>query len=232
MVDLSPEMAELWKALGATGGRRPRVIQFAAALGGQGASTVAREFAFHAATMASRRVWLVDLDLSRGVQFDAITAAPARYGPLGPPAIASPDGSVFFTVQPPLRRPDGRPWPDARYLAAHAVGGATLWVTRFRHEALRARQEARVIAAADYWNALRRHADLIVVDAPAADRSDASVTVARAMDDTVLVVAADEPDVAAPGRLRDALTAAGARCAGLFLNRAALDAPRLMRRAR
>ena len=112
------------------------------------------------------------------------------------------------------------------------MGSAPFWVTRFRADALRPPQTVEVIASGDYWRALRRHADLIVVDAPAFDRSAAAVTVAPLMDETILVVAADQPDVAAPARLRDAITDAGGRCAGLFLNRVDLPpAPGFLRAA-
>jgi hypothetical protein len=230
MVDLSAEMAELWGALGAPMAGRARAIQFVGATAGEGASTVAREFAYHAATKAGRRVWLVDLDLLGSPQAVDIAAQAQRFGPLGPPAAASPDGSCFFTVQPPLKRPDGRPWPDARYLSAHAVGPASLWVTRFRRDALKGRQTVHVLPTGDYWNALRRHADLIVVDAPPADRSQAGLTIAPFMDDTVLVVTADQSDVRSPARLRDQINAAGGSCAGLFFNRASVETPRFLRR--
>jgi Mrp family chromosome partitioning ATPase len=231
MVDLSAEMAGLWGAIEAQPAGRARLIQFAAATAKEGASTVAREFAFYAATRAGRRVWLVDLDLMGSSQAAAIAAEASRYGPLGPPSAASPNGAVFFTVQPPLRRPDGRPWSDARYFAAHAVGAAPFWVTRFRADALRGPQAVQMLAGGEYWQALRRHADLIVVDAPSADRSTAAVTVARFMDETILVVAADQPDIGAPGRLRDAIASAGGRCSGIFLNRANLDAPGFLKSA-
>jgi hypothetical protein len=231
MVDLSAEVAGLWGALDVHPAGRARLIQFVAATAGEGVSTVAREFAFHAAARLSKRVWLVDLDLMNSPQADAIAADPGRYGPLGPAAAASPNGSVFFTVQPPLRRPDGRPWSDSRYFAAHAVGAARFWVTRFRADALRGAQTVEVVASGEYWQALRRHADLIVVDAPSADRSADAVTVARFMDETILVVAADQPDIGAPGRLRDAIAAAGGRCSGVFLNRATLAAPPFMKSA-
>jgi hypothetical protein len=48
MVDLTSEMADLWTALGAPTVGPTRVIQFVAATTGEGASTVAREFAFFA----------------------------------------------------------------------------------------------------------------------------------------------------------------------------------------
>jgi Mrp family chromosome partitioning ATPase len=206
-------------------------VEFIAAREGEGVSTVAREFAFHAARRVGRRVWLVDLDLMGQSQTISLDRERDRYGELGPAASASPDGSMFFTVQPALKRPDGRAWPDARYISAHAVGGASLWVTRFRREALRTRQGVHVIPAADYWRALRRHADLIVVDAPAASRSQAGLTVAPYMDAVVLLVAADEGDAAAPALVRDALAEAGANVAGLFVNRVQVAAPQFLRGA-
>jgi hypothetical protein len=235
MVDLSAEMAELWAALGVTGGAsargRGRLIEFIAARGGEGSSTVAREFALHVASQERRRVWLIDLDLMGQTHAENFARTPERFGKLGPPASATPDGSMFFTVRPPLKRPDGRPWPDARYVSAHAAAGGHLWVTRFRRDALREGQGVHVTANPNYWNALRRHVDLVVVDAPATDRSQAGITIAPFMDEVVLVVAADERDAAAPMQLRDDLEAAGATCAGLFVNRVEVDAPAFLRGA-
>jgi Mrp family chromosome partitioning ATPase len=232
MVDLSAEMPELWASLGAPPPGRPRVFEFIAAQDGEGVSTVAREFALYAAREAGRRVWLVDLDLMAQSQAVSLSADPARFGVLGPSAAATPDGSMFFSVQPPLNRPDGRPWPDARYISAHSVGGAGLWVTNFRREAMRGRQGVHVLPGAEYWNALRRHADIIVVDAPATERSQAGITVAPFMDEVILVVAADQGDVRASGELRDTLVEAGARCAGLFFNRVQAEGPGFARGAR
>jgi hypothetical protein len=229
MVDLSAEMAELWTSLGASPGGRGRLVEFIAAREGEGVSTVAREFAFYAARTLGRRVWLVDLDLMGQTQAASLARDPRRFGAFGPPASATPDGSMFFSVQPPLKRPDGRPWPDARYISAHAAGGAGFWVTRFRNEAIRGRQGVHVLPVPDYWKALRRHSDLVVVDAPAAERSQSGLTVARFMDDVVLVVAADEHDAAAPAELRDDLAAAGAHCAGLFVNRVRAAPPGFLR---
>jgi Mrp family chromosome partitioning ATPase len=229
MVDLSAEMAELWASMGLSAAGRARVVEFIGASGGEGTSTVAREFALHAAHVEGRRVWLVDLDLMGQSQAEALSADPIRHGEIGAGAAATPDGSMFFTVQPPLKRPDGRPWPDSRYVRAHAVGGAGLWVTHFRRDALRGRQAVHVLPAPEYWNALRRHADLIVVDAPAAERSHAGLTVAPNMDAVVLVVAADHADTRAPVYLRDAVAEAGGHCAGVFVNRVRVAPPRFLR---
>ena len=225
MVNLNAEMAELWGALGAPAAGRPRIIQVAAARRGEGASTVARELAFFAARRAGRSVWLVDLDLLASSQFLAIGDEAERYGLLGEAAAASPDGSIFFKVQPASQGPDGQAWPDARFLAAHRVGAARWWVTRFRREALRGRQQVHILPEGEYWAALRRFADLIIVDCPSLDRSQAALTVAPFMDQTLMVVAADEPDVRAPAFARDALTGSGADVVGLFFNRASVAPP-------
>ena len=229
MVDLSSEMAQLWGALKAPPKGQARVVQFMAARGGEGTSTVAREFARYAATRVRRPVWLVDLDLMDSPQNDAIANQSGRYGPLGRETAASPDGSCFFSVQPPAQGRDGAVGGDAHYLTAYPVGSPRLWVTRFRRELLEPGQTVQVIPKPDYWTALRRHADVIVVDAPAADRSQAGLAVARFMDHSVLVLAADGGDAAAPAQLKASILSAGGRVAGLMFNRAAAP-PNFLRR--
>lgn len=232
MVDLSAEMVELAAALGPdAGGAGPgRVLQFVSASRGEGTSTVAREFARAMAPKANRGVWLIELDLMRGDQYAALSADPEYFGFLGSPVRASPDRSMFFTVQPAVKGVDGQPWPDARYLAAYPVGRLRWWVTRFRREALRPGQAAQILPSPAYWNALRRHADYVVIDAPAAERSRAALAVAPCADATVLVVAAERGDPARPPALRDALADAGGHCAGVFLNQLRTETPRFLKR--
>jgi len=230
MVDLTSEMQQLWASLRAPPKGQGRAIQFIAARGGEGTSTVAREFARYAVSHVRRAVWLVDLDLMHSPQNDAIAAQSGRYGQLGRQTAASPDGSTFFTVRPASRGADGRPASDAQFLIAYPVGGPRFWVTRFRRELLRARQSVHILSKGDYWNALRRHVDLIVVDSPAADRSNAGLTVSPFMDFSVLVVAADQGDAAAPSALKDSIVAAGGRCAGLVFNRASARPPAFFRK--
>ena len=229
MVDLASEMAQLWTSLGAPIPGHGRVLSFVAASQGEGASTIAREFASFAAERVKRNVWLVDLDVPGSAQMRAFVEEQDRYGVLGREAAGSPDGSTFFTVQPPMRGADGRPWPPGRYLAAQQLAKRRLWVTRFRRELLRQGQSVQVTAGGPYWSALRQHSDLVVVDCPAASRSRAALTIAPFMDMTVLVVAADRRDVTRAGAMRDAIIAAGGRCAGIVFNRAQSEPPRFLK---
>jgi Mrp family chromosome partitioning ATPase len=234
MVDLSSEMAELAGRLGlvsaaqAAGGPG-RVLQFVSAETGEGASTVAREFARHAAMSARRGVWLIELDLLRGEQHAAIEADPARYGALGEATRASSNGSMFFSVTPKLKGVDGRDWPDARYLEAYPVGRARWWVTRFRRDVLRPGQSVRILNAPNYWAMLRSHADLVIIDAPAAERSRVSLAVAPNVDANILVVAGDRHNTNAPLALRDAIAQGGGHCAGLVFNRAPAEPPQFLK---
>lgn len=229
MVDLSADMHALAERLGPPPADGARVLQFVSARTGEGASTVAREFCRAVAPRARRGVWLVELDLMSGAQFDAVAAAPDLYGELGDPTPASPGGEAFHRVEPAVVGADGRTWADSAYLDAYPVGDERFWLTRFRREALKPRQTVELVDGADYWAALRPHADWVVVDAPAADRSRAGLLAAPAMDATFLVVSAEGADPRGPIQLRDALAEAGGHCPGVVLNRSAKPLPRFLR---
>lgn len=230
MVDLTAEMEQLRGSLARLGSGRARVLQFVAAVGGEGTSTVAREYARVAAACARRPVWLVDADLEQQRQLPSVASESARFGDLGEEAAVSPDGSAFFRVEPPLEGRDGRWLPAARMAFARPALGGRLWVTALRREVLGAGQALRIDTAPDYWSALRKHASDIVIDAPAAERSDIAVQLSSLADFTVLVVAAETAEPGAALILRQAIEAAGGRVAGLVFNCAQAAPPRLLRR--
>lgn len=228
MVDLTAEMAGLWAALGPAPAHRGRVFQFVAAAHGEGTSTVAREFARLAAVRARRAVWLVDADLTGQQQLEAVGAEPDRFGRLGKAAYASPDGSCFFTVSPRLTAKDGRPVPPARLLVAQPCLGGRLWVTRLRAEALGSGRRVEALPDARYWDALRKHAETVVVDAPSLDRSDLAITLAPFVDATIIVVAAETTRASESVGLRDEIEAVGGRIAGVVMNRSTYRPPRFL----
>ncbi|WP_339913952.1 hfsB [uncultured Brevundimonas sp.] len=229
MVDLTSEMAGLWAALGASPAHRGRVIQIVSANGGEGTSTVAREYARLAAVRARRPVWLIDGDLVQQGQLEHIAGEPDRFGRIGRPAQASPDGSSFFVVTPRVKDKDGRPVSPARLMTARPCLGGRLWVTRFAIERLRSGQRPEALGNARYWDAMRQHADTIVIDTPAADRSDMAVILAPFVDATVLVVSERTP-ASDPMILRDGIEAAGGRIAGVVVNRSTYRPPGFLRR--
>ena len=231
MVDLTAEMAGLWTALGPAPAHRGRVLQFVAAADGEGTSTVAREFARLAAVRARKPVWLIDADLWSQGQQEAIAAEPDRFGRLGQPTAASPDGSAFYGVHPPMVGKDGKPIAPHRLMTARSCLGGRLWVTNFRTDVLRSGQRVEAVPEARYWDALRRHADTVIVDAPAAGRSDLALTLAPYVDASILVVAAETTEAVAPVALRDEIISVGGRIAGAVMNRATYSPPAFLRRA-
>ncbi|HZW15284.1 MAG TPA: hfsB [Brevundimonas sp.] len=223
-------MAALWAALGPAPGHRGRVIQIAAANSGEGVSTVAREYARLAAVRARRPVWLIDGDLAQQGQLEAVGAQPERFGSLGKAAMATPDGSIFFAVTPRIMDRAGKPVHPARLMTARPCLGGRLWVTRFAAEHLRSGQRAEVLADPRYWDVLRKHADTVVIDSPAADRNSMAITLAPFVDATVLVVAAESTAAGDPLILRDEIEAAGGRIAGVVVNRSTYKPPSFLRR--
>ena len=230
MVDLTSEMAALWAALGPAPGHRGRVVQIAAASSGEGVSTVAREYARLAAVRARRPVWLIDADLAQQGQMEAVAGEPDRFGMLGKAAIATPDGSIFFAVTPRIMDRAGCTGLPARLMTARPCLGGRLWVTRFAAEHLRSGQRAEAVSDARYWDALRKHADTVVIDAPAADRNDMAITLAPFVDATVLVVAAESGAANEPLMLRDELEAVGGKIAGVVVNRSTYNPPAFLKR--
>ncbi|MFN3808951.1 transcriptional regulator [Asticcacaulis sp.] len=229
MVDLTREMADLMEALKggarAADSGRGRVILFAAACGGEGVSTVVREYARCEAAFARRPVWLIDADLRQQTQLEAVLDEPARFGPPGPVSSATPDGSVFFALEPKALDAQGQPVPDSQYLIARSFLDKRLWVTRLRDHLLLPGQKTRLFEQSSYWQALRTHAQAILVDAPAFDRSDAVLRLAPLVDGVVLVVSEGEGEIDARVALKTQIEQAGGRLLGMVYNKSRATVP-------
>ena len=226
MSDLSREMAVLAERLGPAPGAVARVVQFVAPEPGEGASTLARAFAMQVAERATRPVWLIELDLMRGAQYETIASEPEVYGRLGDATRASPNHAMFFTVQPTIQ---DEPGLDASYLAAHAVGASGVYLTRFRRERLSPGQTARILPTGDYWQALAAHSDYVIIDAPAWSRSRAAAVVGPFVDANLMVVSATRRNPEAATKLRSGIEAAGAEWTGVVMNHAPRPAPTFIR---
>jgi Mrp family chromosome partitioning ATPase len=101
-------------------------------------------------------------------------------------------------------------------------------VTRVRKEAMQPGQAVSLTGSSAYWNALAAHAEYVIIDTPAADRSTAALTLAAQVDASVLVIAAEASDARAPAALKQALEGHGGKIAGLVFNRVRHRAPRFL----
>lgn len=223
MVDLTAEMVGLWTALGPAPVHGCRVILITSGAKGEGVSTISREFARLAAARAKRPVWLIDADLNAQEQAEVLEREPHRFGRAGETVVGSPDGSSFFTILPAVKALDGRAIRPAQFLSAKPFLGRRLFVTRFNGEPLKAGHKAVVVSQGDYWAALKKHAETIIIDAP----SDVALTLSSYADAVVLVVS-EGADVEPHLALKHQLESDGAPLKGVVLNRSTYKAPKLL----
>lgn len=216
MLDLRQELSGLWQgAARLTPRSGARLVMFMSAHEGEGTSSVAASFALTAAARAARMSWLVDLDLRENPLYTAFSKGKIHgVGRPGHPLDASLGTSQIYSVPGAENDP-----AMSKLLTAHQVEDMRLLVTRFRNERLKPGQRVRLEAAPDWWNALRRSADWVIVDAPALARSAAGLTFAPQMDGVVLVVEADRTSAGQVEDLRAAVEGTGAAVIGVVMNR-------------
>ncbi|WP_035612991.1 hypothetical protein [Hyphomonas johnsonii] len=216
MRDLRADLDPLWQALSTRPGPRgAHSVMFVAARSGEGTTSMAASFALMAAGHAARSAWLVDTDLADNPAFTGFQQG--AFAAAGVPGRAY-DASL---ASPPAYHliPSEREGLRTRRLAVHQVGETRLLVTRFRSDTLAPGQSAVFRPHPDWWQALRRTTDWIVLDAPAADRSTAGETLAGLVDAVIIVVSAGGAGPDEVNALRADITRRGGRVAGAVLNR-------------
>ena len=219
MRDLRPDLSTLWQSVSRLrSAREARSVMFVAARSGEGTSSMAASFALIAAEHAARTAWLVDLDLGVNAAFGGFDTGFARGGARPGRAYDAALGCepIYELVPASLG--------GSKMLTVHPVEGTRLLVTRFRTERLATGQSVHFRAQPDWWQALRRSTDWIIMDAPALDRSDVTLDVAAEADGVVLVVQAETTGAEEVARLQAGIEGQGGRVIGVVLNRMRADA--------
>jgi Mrp family chromosome partitioning ATPase len=176
------------------------VLQLIAARNGEGTSTLVRDLGLIAAQAMGLRVLLLDGDAAQPKPRDQLCA------------------------QYRLPETMTAPVPDAAdYQSMMRFGGTAFYVGQVR----------RTLALqTPVWSStfpdLRARFDLIVVDAPALERSFDGVQMAPYVDTTAIVIAAESTRATAVKNLRDRLREAGANIGGLVLNKRSFHVPQLI----
>ncbi len=169
------------------------VLHVVAATVGEGASTIAREFAMLAGTTGHRRTLLVDAD-----RRDPQTARAFN--------IDTAQGLVEFL------------WggaDDADVL--QPVAGTMLSVTRLIGERGPAAVDTETLR--ELYTRLREQFELVVVDCPAVGEGGYSSLLPEAVDGVILVVQAERTRPAVIGHAKDIIEQAGGQVLGAVLNR-------------
>jgi hypothetical protein len=182
-----------------------RAIMFIAARRKEGVTTAARAVAQAAGPGA---IYAVDLDLKR----NAFARELANIEPLGPKIDGRLNAASFYSV----RGPNGIYLPErAPAFSYHRVGRTRIYAGVFDPRLLPEGGRVVISSAPHYWDAARAGGAMAVVDAPALERSEIGLRVARNMDGVVLVVGSDPGAAPAAIAAKEALINASANLMGI-----------------
>ncbi|MFO1016060.1 MAG: hypothetical protein U1E03_00555 [Hyphomonadaceae bacterium] len=182
-----------------------RAIMIVAARRKGGVTTVAAAIARAAGPGA---VYAIDLDLKR----NALAKALSTSEPLGPKIDGRLNGVALYGLSGANGEPMREAAPAFTY---HRVGRSRVYAGVFDARLVPSGAKVSVSSRSDYWDSARAGGATIVVDAPALERSQIALRVARHMDGVVLVVGSDAGSAPSAIAARDALVEAGANIMGL-----------------
>lgn len=182
-----------------------RAIMFIAARRKEGVTIAARAVAQAAGPGA---IYAIDLDLKR----NAFARELANIEPLGPKIDGRLNAASFYSI----RGPNGILLPErAPAFAYHRVGRTRIYAGVFDPRMLPEGGRVVISSASHYWDAARAGGAMAVVDAPALERSEIGLRVARNMDGVVLIVGSDRGAAPAAIAAKQALVDAGANLMGI-----------------
>jgi protein-tyrosine kinase len=190
-------------------------VQFIGSRKGEGTSTIARAFARVAMAHIAGDVLLLNLDLTDDSHFASFN----RYGEsLGLGALSGPLDVPLQTAQ--LVR---LPSPAASSLAAdvlmtfHRVGSSRLVINRFSQSSEMA--NAKIVNEGQFWQDVKKHFLLTVVDSPPFSDSPDGILVSQCMESVIIVVEADATRMPVVENLKSNLLGQGANIMGLVFNK-------------
>ena len=195
-LNLEEEMVRLHQHLGILlPDVKHKVVQFIGTRQGEGASTVASEFARVSAAHFGQRVLLLDADPYKAPQ-------------------ASPDG-----MQLDDRGAAASPNRDPDDLAPYQIGNASLFVGTLPHGNGSAKSAVGSPRADGFWERLRQRFDLVLVDSlPAAVSSD-GLAISSMVDGVILVLEAETTRWPVAENLKDSIQRSGGMVLGVVLNK-------------
>jgi capsular exopolysaccharide synthesis family protein len=189
-------------------GRATRVVQFAAAVGGEGTTTVAANFARVLAQDATQSVLLVDANVRRPglALFFGLAEQPGLRELIDAGAIAETERYLQAAERPNLH-----------VLAATEATGDLAQV--YAPEALR-----------EFWARVGRNYHWVIVDGAPVNEAPETAIVGGTVDTTVIVIQAARTKRGVVQRAMERCAKAGAPVLGAVLNRRRLDIPEFIYR--
>jgi|CXWL01.1.fsa_nt_gi hypothetical protein len=202
-----------------------RCVMFVSARRGEGVTTIA-----HAAAKAAgpETVYAINLELRRNALAKAFKDGGDT---LGPRINGRLSGSSFYKLAYASGQIAEEPQTAFSY---HRLTRSRVYVGVFDGRLVPTGGRILISSSADYWNAARAGGAMVVVDAPALERSQIGLRVCAHMDGVVLVVGDDAGAAPAAMAAKTDLLAAGANLIGLVYAKASapvMAMDRLLRRA-
>jgi Mrp family chromosome partitioning ATPase len=177
------------------------VVQVVAATEGEGTSTIAREFAFVAATTGNRRTLLIDGDVGNA-QTARFFECPANPGIIECVLRGMNEKSVL------------RPVSDSKLCVARLASEEGAHCVELETRSL--------------YGTLRERYDLTVIDCPSVNSSRYTALAPGAADGIIFVIQAEKARPALVAHARDTIEQAGGRIIGAVLNRRRNYVPRFL----
>ena len=186
-----------------------KVIEFIAAKGKEGTSTIARALALIAIEYSAHPVLLIDFGAGQNSQIDFFRQPEqeARYGTLKPFNDGRIDPLALSHPTPLVRTPE---------LTLMKVGDSSLIIATVQ---IHSGENIHLGGAPAFWTAVRKEAVLTIVDAPDAATSYTGIAISVNMDAVVLVIAAEMTRSPVVQNLTDRLKAQNAPIAGITFNK-------------
>jgi len=182
-----------------------RAIMLISARRKEGVTTAARAVAQSAGPGA---VYAIDLDLKR----NAFARELANIDALGPKHDGRLNATSFYSIRSPRGAVLQERTPAFGY---HRVGQTRIYAGIFDPRLIPEGGRVGLSPLPHYWDAVRMAGAMAVVDAPALDRSEIGLRVARNMDGVVLVVGSDKGAAPAAIAAKEKLIEAGANLMGI-----------------
>lgn len=208
MNDLSANLDSVWLALMNIAKGDGASIMFISPNQGAGTSFASQNFAKLSQSRATKAVWLLDLDFFANKQLENFKRSGAKFtGPF----------DMSFGIRPFWRLLPNSQDVDLRsIIIGMRVDNSKLFISKFRSEKLKSGQNIQIGPAPKYWQNLKEHIELTIIDAPSTDISRAGLVIAQDIDAIVIVVN-EQTDFDQTAILRDEIIARGGNIIGLVV---------------
>jgi hypothetical protein len=190
-------------------------VQFIGSRKGEGTSTIARAFARVAMTHIAGDVLLLNLDMAGN---GCVASHSDHNESLGLGAVSEPL-DIALRIDHLVRLPSHADSALAAntLMTFHRVGSSRLVVNRFSQAPEMA--SAKIVNERQFWQDLKKHFLLTVVDSPPFSDSPDGVLVSQWMESVIIVVEADATRMPVAENLKSTLLGQGANISGLVFNK-------------